>query len=237
MCWHGSWCSGRMTCHHVALCARTLWHTRVHRWARVGTHVNLCACGASILVDWSKFAQILPRGRSEFKGKIRWNQGEIRDQSRSNCFAIESKRGGDHEELKILLQIRLIASRINQKLKNKGENTSVLKRILAQKFGLFDAIVGADETWPWFRKSWPWFRGNRGLDFAARKTRSRLIVAMIARRSGHNRAAIGLRSRRDRTTIVSRSGLDISVIRWRSRDRSRLRVWWRSNAPSPSTCQ
>ena len=51
---------------------------------------------------------------------------------------------GDHEELKILLQICLIALRINQKLKNKGENTSVLKRILAQKFGPFDAVVGAD---------------------------------------------------------------------------------------------
>ena len=53
----------------------------------------------------------------------------IRDQSRSNCFAIESKRGGggggrrgggaDHEELKILLQICLIASRINHNLRRK----------------------------------------------------------------------------------------------------------------------
>ena len=32
-----------------------------------------------------------------------------------------SPNTGDHEELKILLQILLIASRINQKLKKKGE--------------------------------------------------------------------------------------------------------------------
>ena len=50
---------------------------------------------------------------------------------------------GDHEELKTFLEIRLIPSRIDQKLKNKGENTSVLKRILARKFGAFDAVVGA----------------------------------------------------------------------------------------------
>ena len=51
---------------------------------------------------------------------------------------------GGHEELKILLQICLVASRINQKSKNKVENTSVLKRILARKFGPFVAVVGAD---------------------------------------------------------------------------------------------
>ena len=51
---------------------------------------------------------------------------------------------GDHEEFKTFLEICLIYLRIDQKLKNKGENTSVLKRILAQKFGPFDAIVGAD---------------------------------------------------------------------------------------------
>ena len=36
---------------------------------------------------------------------------------------------GDHEELMTLLQIRLIASRIDQKMKNKAENTSILKWI------------------------------------------------------------------------------------------------------------
>ena len=51
---------------------------------------------------------------------------------------------GDHEELKTFLKIRLISLRIDQKLKNKGENTPVLKRILARKFRPFDAVVGAD---------------------------------------------------------------------------------------------
>ena len=61
----------------------------------------------------------------------------IRDQSRFNCFAIESKRGGGgggggggHEELKILLQICLIASRINQELGRKER----LHRFLKGKF-------------------------------------------------------------------------------------------------------
>ena len=34
---------------------------------------------------------------------------------------IESKRGGDHEELKIFLSNRLIPSRFNQELRNKKE--------------------------------------------------------------------------------------------------------------------
>ena len=51
---------------------------------------------------------------------------------------------GDHEEVKTFLKICLIPSQIDQKLKNKGENTSVLKKILARKFRPFDAVMGAD---------------------------------------------------------------------------------------------
>ena len=77
------------------------------------------------------------RGKfDEIKKEFAINPAPIASQSSLNA--------GDHKELEIFLEIRLIASRINQKLKNKGENTSILKRILARKFGPFDAVVGAD---------------------------------------------------------------------------------------------
>ena len=86
---------------------------------------------------------------------------------------------GDHEELKILLQIFLIASRINQKLKNKGENTSVLKWILARKFGPFDAVVGAV---------------SHGIDHGFNHTINQPRLggesASIVRRSGHDQTSI-----------------------------------------------
>ena len=46
-----------------------------------------------------------------------------------------SLNAGNHKELKTFLEICLIPSGIDQKLKNKGENTLVLKRISARKFG------------------------------------------------------------------------------------------------------
>ena len=46
----------------------------------------------------------------------------------------------DHEELKILLQIRLIASQINQKLKNKKGIHRFFKGFLPEIFGPFDAV-------------------------------------------------------------------------------------------------
>ena len=51
--------------------------------------------------------------------------------------------------------------------------------------------------------------GDRGLDFASKE-------AMIALDRGHDHAAIRPRSRRDRTRIASRLGLDLSAVRLRS---------------------
>ena len=59
---------------------------------------------------------------------------------------------GDHKELKILIQIRLIASRINQKLRRKEENTSVLKEIFARKSWAFDPVEVMVMI---SRRSWP----------------------------------------------------------------------------------
>ena len=46
-------------------------------------------------------------------------------------------------ELKTFLEIRLISSRIDQKLKNKGGKYMFLKRNLAQKSWPIGAVVGA----------------------------------------------------------------------------------------------
>ena len=51
---------------------------------------------------------------------------EIKEEFAINPAQIPSEsslNGGDHDELKIFLEIRLIPSRIDQKLKNKGGNT------------------------------------------------------------------------------------------------------------------
>ena len=59
---------------------------------------------------------------------------------------------GNHEDIKILLQIRLIASRINQKLRNKEGYIVFLKGILAQKSWPLDLVeVMATIA----RRSWP----------------------------------------------------------------------------------
>ena len=49
---------------------------------------------------------------------------------------------GDHDELEIFLEIRLIPSRIDQKLKNKGEINEFLTGKLARFLRPFDAVVG-----------------------------------------------------------------------------------------------
>ena len=58
----------------------------------------------------------------------------------------------NHKELKILLQICLIASRINQKLKNKEGIHRFLKEIFAQKLWPFDPMEVMDTI---ARQSWP----------------------------------------------------------------------------------
>ena len=58
-----------------------------------------------------------------------------------------SLNAGDHEELKILLQIRLIASRVNQKLRNKEGYIVFLKRNFTRFLRPFD-LVGKWDGWP-----------------------------------------------------------------------------------------
>ena len=50
---------------------------------------------------------------------------------------------GDHDELEIFLEICLIPSRIDQKLKNKGGNTWVFKGKISPKLWAVEAVVGA----------------------------------------------------------------------------------------------
>ena len=101
-------------------------------------------------------------------------------------------------ELKTFLEIRLISSRIDQKLKNKAGKYMLLKGKLGPIVRPFDAIVRAIlqvvGAIPWgdvvaFRSTWNerWF----GFKLASKE-------ATIAPRSSHDRAAIGPRSWFDR---------------------------------------
>ena len=51
---------------------------------------------------------------------------------------------GDHDEIEIFLEIRLIPSRIDQKLKNNEELDGFLKGKLAKKSWAVEAFMGAD---------------------------------------------------------------------------------------------
>ena len=53
------------------------------------------------------------------------------------------KTWGDHDELEIFLEIRLIPLRINQKLKNNEELFGFLKGNFARRSWPIDAVVGA----------------------------------------------------------------------------------------------
>ena len=74
--------------------------------------------------------------RSAFKGRIRSNLATIRDQSRLNWIANESRMWGDHKELRILLKNRLIPSRFNQELLYKGGKTPFYRKFPAINVGL-----------------------------------------------------------------------------------------------------
>ena len=101
-------------------------------------------------------------------------------------------------ELKTFLEIRLISSRIDQKLVFKGRIYGFLNGNLTKKSWVVDAFVGAIS---WARGSDSFgqdcgfnpatnplqFRFNRSHDRA-------LIVATIKRRSSHDHEAIELRS-------------------------------------------
>ena len=101
---------------------------------------------------------------------------------------------GDHDEIEIFLEICLIPSRIDQKLKNKGRIHGFLKGKLARRSWAIEAVVEA-------------VLGGRGSDslgrcrgspiggklvsiFASKEPRSRLDRATIAPRSGHDRVLI-----------------------------------------------
>ena len=68
---------------------------------------------------------------------------------------------GDHDELKIFLEIRLIPSRIDQKLKNKRGKYMLLKREIGPKLWAIEAVVGAESR-------------HRGSDSLARRRCSRI---------------------------------------------------------------
>ena len=51
---------------------------------------------------------------------------------------------GDHDELKIFLEIRLIPSRIDQKLKNKERVHGFLKRKLGLKSWVMERVMHVD---------------------------------------------------------------------------------------------
>ena len=73
-----------------------------------------------------QFTWIEANSLNFFLADVRNSRGkfdEIKEEFTINPAPIDSQlslNAGDHEELKILLQIFLIASRINQKLKIKG---------------------------------------------------------------------------------------------------------------------
>ena len=97
----------------------------------------------------------------------------------------------DHDELKIFLEIRLIPSRIDQKLRTKKRVHGFLKGELGRRSWVIGADVDADLQ-------------HRGSGFLARRRSSRIcgefssklasMNATFAPRSGHDHAVIGPQS-------------------------------------------
>ena len=75
----------------------------------------------------------------EIKEKFAINPAPIASQSSLNAGG-----GGDHDELEIFLEIRLIPSRIDQKLKNKEGKCMFLKGELGPILRAIEAVVGAE---------------------------------------------------------------------------------------------
>ena len=90
-------------------------------------------------------------------------------------------------ELKTFLEIHLISSRIDQKLKNNEELHRFLKRKLAPRWWPFDPVVGTD-SW---RHGGDFFWRRRGSKLSGE---SALIFASKEPRSCHDRATIVCRS-------------------------------------------
>ena len=62
--------------------------------------------------------------------------------SRRNSRSIPLQLRGDHDELEIFLEIRLIPSRIDQKLKKKEGKSMLLKGKLGPILSAIKAVVG-----------------------------------------------------------------------------------------------
>ena len=100
-------------------------------------------------------------------------------------------------ELKTFLEICLISSRIDQKLKNKGRIHGFLKEKLAQKSWAIEGVVGADSRRRGGGFTWRHHSFRIGLEQAT-------ILLQKEPRSRHDCAVIGLRSCVDRA-VDSRS--------------------------------
>ena len=101
-------------------------------------------------------------------------------------------------ELKTFLEIRLISSRIDQKLVFKGRIHRFLKEKLSRRSWAIDAVVGADLRRHGGIPLGGFVAPELAVNFASillrKKPRSRLIVVTIKRRSVHDHEAIGPRS-------------------------------------------
>ena len=131
------------------------------------------------------------RGKfDEIKEKFAINPAPIASQSRINA--------GDHNELEIFLEICLISSRIDQKLKNNEEQHGALKGEIGPKIVAIELVVRADLR-------------HRGRGSLGRLCSSRTCDEFFL-----NLASISLhknpRSRHDRATITPQSGHDRASI-------------------------
>ena len=98
---------------------------------------------------------------------------------------------GDHDELEIFIEIRLIHFTNRSKIEEQEEEHRFLKRILAKKSSPIDAVVGAD----WRRHE----SDSLGID---RGSRIGAECATISLQKSHDRATITSRSGHDRALIV-----------------------------------
>ena len=114
--------------------------------------------------------------------------------------------------------------------RSKVEEQRRIYRLLKGNFTWFLRPFDPFRTWDWWPRSHgdrgPSHGGDRGLNFAINQPRSRGDRATITQRSDH-----------DRTAIVSHDHESclVAAVRWRSRGRSWLRIWCRSDAPKSST--
>ena len=105
---------------------------------------------------------------------------------------------GDHDELEIFLEIRLIPFTNRSKVSFQRENTWLYKEDFSPKSWAIEAVVGADLR-----------RRGGGFHWAASWLQSRDESTLISLQKNHDRTTIRPRSRHDRATIAPRSGHDL----------------------------